>query len=143
MPRNKTQAKLRTLIRKLVKEEMEKELRSQDPRFVSSPHETFDLDPRFSTGHYTVEREPFPHDEQPLANKQSKKHMGHHEDNAQSGFAHEPIGLFGPMSPDDARPPTDRRSDGWPSGPPSNEREPFSSMPPVNGARRSGRGRTP
>lgn len=141
MPRSNAYAKLRTFIRKAVKEEIEKQLRSQDTSFRSSPPETFDLDPRFSTGHYTVDKEPFPHVEQPPENRQSKRRTSNQEANDHPRFVHDPVGLFGPMPPDAERPPEERRSGEWPPGPPENQSDHFN-MPPHSEPRRSGRNRT-
>ncbi|WP_054950035.1 hypothetical protein [Numidum massiliense] len=59
-------AKLRQLIRKMIVEELDKVLRSHDPRHVSESSGGINLDPRFSTGHYMRESVPFPKDHVPF-----------------------------------------------------------------------------
>lgn len=138
MPRNMNDAKLRALIRKMVKEELSKSLQSQDPHSVSVPPDTFELDPRFSTGHYTVEHEPFPHSEYRRSGKrQSKRRTGKRmSDHYVDRFPHQPSGIFGPMPPiPEQQSPDRRRTDDLPaprSMGPMGPRGAFPSPPPAD-----------
>lgn len=104
-------AKLRSLIRKMVQEELSKTLKSNDPRHDSSRSDNFDLDPRFSTGHYTMRREPFPHFSE---EEGYERHSGKGTDNMTSGYNAPEFreGFNHPPFP--PQPPSGQRKDAWP-----------------------------
>lgn len=70
MSKKGADAKLRRLIRKMVVEEVRKVMETDDPRFAANQSQGFDLDPRFTTGHYTPHTEPFPHASGPMDDPQ-------------------------------------------------------------------------
>lgn len=116
MPKKSADAKLRALIRKVVKEELNKVLNSNDPRYVSVPSDNFDLDPRFSTGHYTTENEPVPFDQRSGVKRQSKRRTSKKASGNQTNPVEPHLGgVFGPMPPLHEQPPLEQRGAGnWP-----------------------------
>lgn len=146
-----SEEKLRAFIRKVVKEELNKAQHSQgEPDMISGPPDSFNLDPRFSTGHYTVEQDPFPHSGQRNSSRRrSKRQTGKR---ASEPFSHHfgpppPSGIFGPVSPHPEQfPPEQHKTDGpRPQGPvgeqPGNIPPPYTGFgpPPVPEPGRSGR----
>lgn len=100
MSKKNGNARLRTLIRKIVQEELHKTLKSNDP----GSSESFDLDPRFSTGHYMTDRDPFPHLEPSGETKrQTGKHSGKKTTEEKPPqppiLSPYPGGIFGPPYP--------------------------------------------
>lgn len=147
MSKKNEAAKLRALIRKVVKEELNKALPSEDHHDGPAAPDTFDLDPRFSTGHYTVEQDPFPHSEPNGTKRQSKRQTGKNTSGRHTDqFKHQPVGLFGPMPPGPEPLPQDyRRTGQWPPEPPEQHEGAFPPDRPFNGpaapeSRRSQRG---
>ena len=98
MPKKNAHSKLKALIRKVVQEELNKALKTNDPRHAHASHDTFDLDPRFSTGHYTRDNDPFPHNEELSGTKRQSKRQTDKEtsEHAVPEFEPFPGGAFGP-----------------------------------------------
>lgn len=98
MSKKTAHMKLKALIRKVVQEELNKALKVNDPQNAPTSPDTFDLDPRFSTGHYTMENESFPHNEGQSGEKRKSKRQSAKEttDHTMPEFGPHPGGAFGP-----------------------------------------------